>query len=218
MQKISTGGTTAGLLAALQTAAADYFDTIELDGDNNSFVDCYVGETLFLRVGDTANSGIYITTSSGATVNLSGVNYPIWEIYKCESGILLSYHSTGNNLGYYGFFAIGRDADGNTAVVTCDSFSSTIGYPSTTTTRTVYAASVDDSAITTSSAVITKKDELTGKTAFSPIYTQSSYIEGIWVPMLFQFSASPVNPIPITADGRAYLQCPFFILEDGAQA
>ncbi|MBQ8927847.1 MAG: hypothetical protein IJ055_06205, partial [Oscillospiraceae bacterium] len=77
---------------------------------------------------------------------------------------------------------------------------------------------VDDSAITTSSAVITKKDELTGKTAFSPIYTQSSYIEGIWVPMLFQFSTSPANPIPITADGMAYLQCPFFILEDGAQA
>lgn len=214
MIRISTGGTAAGLLSALQEVAADYFDTIEIDSGNSNIVNCYVGETCFLKIGITANLGLTITTSAGATTTITGVNYPINEIYSCESGILLVYKDPTYQ-AYYGFITIGLDANGKVCVASPNTYSGSIEYTTSNNQRIIWSASVDDTAISYYYVQSNKQDEITGKTGLSPIYTQGSYMQGIWVPMLFQFRVAPPNPILIMSNGAQYLQSVMFILEDG---
>ena len=212
MRKITTGGTAAGLLSALQAAASGYFDRIEIDSEDGDIVDCYVGGTCFLKIGIRGLLGLTITTSAGATTTISGVNYYIHEIYACGSGILLAYREPVNSY-YYGFIAIGLDASGKACVASCNNYQSAIYYRSIS--RAIIAASVDDTEISDYYAQNNKRDELTGKTALSPVYTQISFMQGVWVPMLFQFSVDPPNPIPISGGGSAYLQSPCFLVGDG---
>lgn len=219
------------LLDILQEhAIPKYFDRLELVTNESSaggydkyYISCYVGSVEFLRIyascggSGTALGGFQLTTTAGATKRL-GITYSnsyyIGSVYVCSNGILMIPNSCSSAVAL-----IAKDASGKTCF-TCITGSSTndtmnngSGITNTNTYYGVWAASVDDTTLTSYDVYLNNADTVAGKYAFCPIYTENSSVKNAWTPILRQFYDAEL-PVKINLDGVVHLANRGIVIKD----
>ena len=219
------------LLNILQAhAAPKYFDRVELVEDEGTtasatqyYISCYIGSVEFLRIyascggSGTTLGGFQLTTTAGATKRL-GITYSnsyfIGSVYTCSNGILLVPNSSRSAVAL-----IAKDASGKTCF-TCitgssenDTMNNGSGITNTNTYYGVWAASVDDTTLTSYDVYLNNVDTVAGKYAFCPIYTENSSIKNAWTPILRQFYDAEL-PVKINLDGVTHLANRGIVVKD----
>ena len=210
------------LLEILQAhAVPKYFDRVELVLDEGTsasatqyYISCYIGSVEFLRIyascggSGTGLGGFQLTTAAGATKRL-GITYSnsyyIGSVYTCSNGILLIPNASSSAVAL-----IAKDASGKTCFTCITGYgaSNTIpngsGIENRETYWGIWAASVDDTALTNYDVYLNNADPVTGKYALCPIYTENSAVQGAWTPIVRQFYDVEL-PFRMTMDGKVHL-------------
>ncbi|MBQ7003458.1 MAG: hypothetical protein IJN57_05765, partial [Oscillospiraceae bacterium] len=105
---------------------------------------------------------------------------------------------------------IAKDASGKTCFTCITGYgaSNTIpngsGIENRETYWGIWAASVDDTALTNYDVYLNNADPVTGKYALCPIYTENSAVQGAWTPIVRQFYDVEL-PFRMTMDGKVHL-------------
>lgn len=195
----------------IQYAVPGYFDSVTINTIVDNSLECYVGDTLFLKLtnhfGGSGGGTVTVTTASGSSLskNTYGAHVSVKSGYVCQNGIVIE--TTSSVIG------ICKSSGGATTVVAALSGSNGGSFQMETlsilSSPSLIAISVDDSNVNLKKAAYTQTDI----TCLCPIPVNC--VEGHYTKELYYTPFYQLDTVgPILIDGASYLSGLGFVISD----